>query len=105
MHVSAGRTSSSQTCVLISRVLIEKQPFDLVVTSVRTRYHIRHLEKPIENNSLAGFEGLVAKDSSWWCDGRTWLSRGVLRDESATKRHGACLEDMIFPCRSQVLCD
>ena len=77
MHVSADRTSSSQRCVLISRVLIEKQPLDLVVTSVRTRYHIRHLEKPVENNSLAGFEGLVAKDSSWWCDGRTWLSRGV----------------------------
>ena len=83
MHVSADRTSSSQTCVLISRVLIEKKPLDLVVTSVRTRYHIRHLEKPVENNSLAGFEGLVAKDSSWWCDGRTWCLEGWVSNETS----------------------
>ena len=96
MHVSADRTSSSQTCVLISQVLIEKQPLDLVVTSVRTRYHIRHLEKPVENNSLAGFEGLVAKDSSWWCDGRTWCLEGV-SNETSWRLPGGHDFSMSFP--------
>ena len=68
---------AKRVCVF-SRVLIDK-PIRFG-SNIREKWvpHLRHLEKPDENNSLAGFEGLVAKDSSWWCDGRTVsLSRGV----------------------------